>query len=453
MKSIQWALLVLTTTFVSSAFAAEWLIKIQRRDTPAQLMARLRATGAPVVAVEDLRFNGWFLVKTPTEGLSFAEGNNVGYKAQAVWVEPNKKIRYPLPKARGFNGPVPAGNDPVYKQMPPRGQGPDPMASSQWALDDIGFTAVRPPIQGSPNVIVAVIDTGVDYNHPDLNPNIWINPGEAGAKANNGIDDDGNGYIDDAYGWDFVDNDNTPYDRTSFFGNPGHGTHCAGVIGAAANNGYGITGIASGVRIMPLRFLPENGEGTTANAVKAMKYAIDMGAWVMSNSWGGEDEQNEDSRALREIFAEAASKGRIPVVAAGNESLNVDAAPLKATPASFNAPTQITVAATGRGGSLAGFSNYGATLTHLGAPGVGILSTVPGGRFQNMDGTSMATPVVAGAVALFWSKNQSMKAMDVRNAVLSTTKATPSLKGRTMTGGRLDIQALLSLPPVGFRRP
>lgn len=447
MKSMR-VLLALAALFgANSSFAAEWLVKLARWEQPSQLQARLRAAGQNVMGLEDLRFGGWYLVRTATESWAPMEASSIGSKAQAIWVERNKRVRL-SGLSRRLDGPIPdpgpPAADPEYQRLPPFATGADPLINQQWGLVDTGFLNVK-GLSGQPAVVVAVIDTGVDYNHPDLNAAIWLNPGEAGPLAHNGIDDDRNGYVDDYMGWDFVENDNKPYDRTAFFGNAGHGTHCAGVIGATGGNGYGITGIASGVRIMALRFIASNGEGTTAAAVKAVKYAIDNGAWILSNSWGGEDEQNDDSRALREIFAEAHRRGRISVVAAENSSLNVDAAPMKSTPASFNLPSQITVAATGKDGSLASFSNYGATFVHLGAPGVGIYSTVPGGRFQSMDGTSMAAPMVAGAAALYWSNHLNLNFMDVRKAVLSSVTPTPALVGKTVTGGRLNIENLMTM--------
>lgn len=426
--------------FLSSAEAAEWLMKVGRRVSPHQLQAELRAAGRPVLAVEDLRFNGWYLVRTPTESWSPMEARNLSVPVRASWVEPNKPLRWFNQNSQ--QRPGASLSDPIYLPQPPRSAGADPMLNQQWSLRDTGFLNVQ-SMQGHPNVVVAVIDTGVDYNHPELSSSMWLNPGEAGEKANNGRDDDGNGYVDDFIGWDFVENDNKPFDKTSFFGNPGHGTHCAGVIASARNNSTGIAGIAAGVRIMAIRFLSENGQGTTANAVRAVKYATDMGAWITSNSWGGPEEDGDDSRILREVFADAAAKGRIAVVAAGNESLDVDKNPRQVTPASYNLPNQITVAATGQSGSLASFSNFGKTLVHLGAPGVGILSTVPNERFRNMDGTSMATPIVAAATALFWSQNMSFDGATVRRAVLTSVTPTSALQGRTVTGGRLNIENLM----------
>lgn len=439
-------LLSAITVVAGQAQAAEWLVKLSQNVQPNQIHQYLRERGMVVMSVEDLRFNRWYLVRTPTESFSPAEGRAVGQLPGTRWVEPNKKIRPHGMKHQQVPRSMNAPKDPPFQRVAV-GQGPDPMIDRQWAIADTGLDKIPDHFKGDKRIIVAVIDTGVDYNHPDLNANIWMNPGEAGPLANNGIDDDGNGYVDDFMGWDFVDNDNLPYDRTSPFGNPGHGTHCAGVIAAQANNGVGIRGVAPNVTIMPLRFISERGEGTTADAVKAMKYAIEMGAWITSNSWGGEEDPNDpDSQILREIFAESAQRGRLTVVAAGNEGMDVDRFPQRATPASYNFPGMLTVAASTPQGQLANFSNYGAKLVHLAAPGVNILSSVTGGRFMMMDGTSMATPMVAGAAALFWSANPQMKADHVRNSILSTVTPLPGLRGSVLTGGRLNIEALMQQP-------
>jgi subtilisin family serine protease len=433
----------------SQVQAASWMMKLDRRAHPEQLKQVLQQNGLRVVSVEDLRFNGWYVINTAMEAVTRQEGTSLSRIPGTRWVEPNGRIRA-FARADGSTSVVPvASMDPELVQIP-QGQGVDPMIASQWHLQDIGSDKLQIPFGGDPRMIVAVIDTGVDYNHPDLNRNIWINPGEAGPKARNGIDDDQNGFVDDFMGWDFVQNDNKPYDIMGRGpnGNPGHGTHCAGIIAGVAGNGFGIRGIAPNVRIMPIRFMSERGIGEDSDAVKAVKYALDNGAHILSNSWGGEDDGTAASQAIKEIFAEARARGRLSVVAAGNETTNVDHRPLAATPGSFNFDNMLTVAATGPDGRLADFSNYGATLVHLASPGVGIVSTLPGGRFGPMDGTSMAAPIVAGAAALFWSAQSNLNAGEVRMAVLRSARATSNLRGRIFTGGRLDLQALMSMAPA-----
>ncbi len=214
---------------------------------------------------------------------------------------------------------------------------------------------------GDSGVVIAVIDTGVAWDHPELAGNIWTNAGET---PGNGIDDDGNGYVDDTRGWDFVDNDNDPMDFYS------HGTHVAGTIAGVGNNSRGITGVMWTARIMPLRFLDAMGSGTTADAISAIDYAVTNGAMVLNNSWGGSD----SSQSLRDAIERSNSAGAVFVAAAGNDGLDNDSAPTY--PASFDVANIISVAATDQDDSVASFSNYGATTVDVGAPGVNTYSTV-----------------------------------------------------------------------------
>ena len=215
---------------------------------------------------------------------------------------------------------------------------------------------------GRSGVVIAVIDTGVAWDHPDFAGNIWVNTGET---PGNGTDDDGNGYVDDIRGWDFVDNDNDPMDFH------GHGTHVAGTIAGVGNNSRGITGVMWTARIMPLRFLDTLGSGTTADAISAIDYAIANGARVLNNSWGG----NDSSQSLREAIERSDSAGAVFVAAAGNDGWDNESTPIY--PASFDAANIISVAATDQDDNLASFSNYGATTVDVGAPGVNRYSTVP----------------------------------------------------------------------------
>jgi len=219
--------------------------------------------------------------------------------------------------------------------------------------------------QGSNTFVIAVIDTGVDYNHPDLSGNIWANPGEV---AGNGLDDDQNGYVDDLRGWDFVDDDNDPMDVV------GHGTHVAGTIAAVGNNNIGVTGVCWQAKIMPVRALDAFGAGTDADIIAAIGYAVTKGAKVINASFGGPDY----SQAQYDALANANSAGVLFVVAAGNEGANNDTTP--SYPASYNLPNIISVAATDQNDNLSNFSNYGATSVHVAAPGENIYSTFPAAR-------------------------------------------------------------------------
>jgi len=268
-------------------------------------------------------------------------------------------------------------------------------------------------------VVVGIIDTGIDYTHPDLAANIWVNAGEI---AGNGIDDDGNGYIDDIHGWDFVNNDSNPMDDN------GHGTHVAGTIAGVGNNGTGVVGVNWSAQVMALKFLDANGSGTTANAVKAVNYATANGARLTNNSWGG----GGYSSTLYNAINAARSAGVLFIAAAGNSGSST-----ASYPAAYNLDNVISVAATDRNDALASFSNYGSSWVDLAAPGVSILSTVPGG-YSYYSGTSMATPHVAGVAALAWAYSPDATYAQVRDAILQGADAKASLAGKTATGARLN---------------
>lgn len=319
----------------------------------------------------------------------------------------------------------------------------DPSFGNTWGLNNTGQTINGVPgtadadidapeawnvTTGSPSVTVAVIDTGVDYTHPDLASQIWINPGEncAGCR-NDGIDNDKNGYVDDWHGWNFVANSNNPMD------DHGHGTHVAGTIGASGNNGIGVAGVNWNVRIMPLKFLNAQGSGTIANAVSAVLYAAQNGADVMNNSWAGPD----FSQALADAIGVADQRNSLFVAAAGNDGTDNDTSPTY--PASFDNPNVLAVAATDNRDNLAFFSNTGRASVDIGAPGVDIYSTWPGSAYQFLSGTSMATPHVAGAAALAKAAFPSATAVGLKDLLLNTADPNPSLARMTTSGARLNV--------------
>lgn len=352
----------------------------------------------------------------------------------------------------------PADN-PAIPNAPTETTGADPLFSKQWGMIDNGVQNAWKIFPGQ-KIIVAVIDTGVDYTHEDLLPNMWRNEKEI---PNNNIDDDNNGYIDDIVGWDFLSNDSKPYDLASSDlgdimrgGNPGHGTHCAGNVAARGNNGKGIAGVNPNAQIMALRFIGDEG-GTTAGAVSAIRYAVDNGAKVLSNSWGSEGEDPNDAaenQALKDAIQYAQDHGVLFIAAAANSGRNNDTDPKRAFPASYPNDIIVSVAAIDSKDKLAGFSNYGATTVDLGAPGVKIFSTVPQNRYQDTvielmgatwDGTSMACPHVAGAAALYWSSHPEKTWQEVKAALLTSAKKIPSLNGKTLTGGKLSVEELMKL--------
>ena len=320
----------------------------------------------------------------------------------------------------------------------------DPSYSRLWGLSntgqsggsvgaDIDATTAWDTTTGSDDVVIAVIDTGVDSTHPDLADNIWTNPGEI---AGNGIDDDGNGYVDDIHGYDFYANDADPMD------DEGHGTHVAGTIGAVGNNGLGITGVAWDVSIMAMRFLGPGG-GYTSDAIAAVNYVTEMrraGVNVVAtnNSWGG----GGFSQSLSDAIAAGYDAGVLFVAAAGNDGTNNDVLPHY--PSNDTGSGVISVAATTRTNSLASFSNYGVASVDLAAPGASIYSTTPGNSYDSYSGTSMATPHVSGVIALMAAANPAATPAQLRTALLESVTPLGSLTGRVATGGLLDAAAAVA---------
>lgn len=298
---------------------------------------------------------------------------------------------------------------------------------------NIGVQSVWAASGGAPATkpIVAVVDTGLDTTHSVFTSShaVWTNPGEI---AGNHIDDDGNGYVDDVHGWNFVDNSPTMYD------DDGHGTHVSGIILSIDQNIYTTPLSESKVAIMPLKFLNGAGTGTTSNAIRAIYYASNMGAAVINNSWGGSDY----SAALHEAVAYSYSKGTLFVAAAGNASNNNDRAPMY--PSSYDVPNVISVAATTDYDYLASFSNFGATTVHLGSPGVYILSTIPNNSFATMSGTSMAAPFVSGTAAQMKVSSPTMLGYQLKTILDTKLSSVSQLTGKVITSGRLNSSSAVS---------
>ncbi|HYN44928.1 MAG TPA: NosD domain-containing protein [Candidatus Limnocylindrales bacterium] len=316
----------------------------------------------------------------------------------------------------------------------------DPRFNELWGMNNTGQTGGTPDADidapqawdistGSKEVIVAVIDTGVDHTHEDLAGNMWANPGEI---PGNGLDDDKNGFIDDYYGWDFAYKDNDPIDGDS------HGTHVSGTIGGVGNNGKGVAGVSWNVRIMAVKFLDDSGSGYDSDAIDAINYATMMGADIMSNSWGG----GGYSSALEAAIQAADNAGILFIAAAGNDADNTDQYPFY--PAGYDVPNVMSIAATDKNDNLADFSNYGHSTVDIGAPGVDILSSVPGNAYASYSGTSMAAPHVSGAAALLKAFNPSLTHLEIKDILMNSVDPLPSLYGKTATGGRLNIQKAIT---------
>ncbi len=278
-------------------------------------------------------------------------------------------------------------------------------------------------------IVVGVLDTGIDYNHPDLAANIWTNPGET---AGNGIDDDSNGYIDDVHGYDFVNNDSNPMDDN------GHGTHVSGTIAGVGNNSVGIAGVNWRAKVAALKFLKADGSSNVSDAVEAINYATTMGFKVTSNSWG----LPTFSQAISDAITANKNQGNLFVAAAGNNSTNNDTLPIY--PGSFTHDNIIAVAATNRSDALAAFSCYGAVSVDLAAPGVDVYSTLPGNNYGLLSGTSMATPHVAGAAVLLWNTNSSLGYLNVKQKILASVDVLPVLQTKVVSNGRLNIGKMFS---------
>ncbi len=323
----------------------------------------------------------------------------------------------------------------------------DPQVGQLWGLENSGQTGGMADADidaaaawgistGSRNVVVAVVDTGVDWRHSDLAANVWTNAREV---AGNGIDDDGDGLVDDVYGYNFAGNTGDPMDDN------GHGTHVAGTIAAVGNNGMGVSGINWAGSIMALKFLGADGSGSTSDGIRAINYATmqrvryGVNVRVINMSWGG----GGFSSALRDAIQAAGAAGILSVAAAGNSARNNDAIPQY--PSSYDAASLLAVAATDSRDNLASFSNYGAASVDLAAPGVSILSTYPNNRYVNLSGTSMATPHVAGVAALAWSVSPNASVAEIKNALLGGVDRVAGLSGKVATGGRLNAYNTLRL--------
>ena len=307
----------------------------------------------------------------------------------------------------------------------------DPKINEQWALKKVDAEAAWEHTTGDSEIVVAVIDTGVNWSHEDLQEQIWTNPFE---KAGNGIDDDNNGFIDDVRGWDFAAGDNDPDDETSSQ-NPGHGTHCAGIVGAKGNNQTGISGMAQNVSIMPVRFLDAKGSGDLMNGVKSIDYAIANGADIISASWGAAVARDQMAPVL-EAIERANAKDILFIAAAANDGKSNDFR--EVYPANAGFKNVISVAASGPQDAKPSWSNFGRVKVDVAAPGENIESTLPGG-YGPLSGTSMATPLVSGLAALVLSYakelNKELSPTDVKN-LLSATSDPVSIE--TASGGRVN---------------
>ena len=412
---------------------------------PGEVLVGLRpGTGGRARAEAARRAGARIVGRAPAPGVMRLRVDAGGFAAAladlradpaVAWAEPNRYRRLAV-----------APNDPLFPQLwglQNRGQTVNGLAGLPGA--DIDAVAAWDLVPSGPAPLVAVVDTGIALDHPDLTAGIATNPGEQGdGRESNGVDDDGNGLVDDWRGWDFVDGDNDPSDPD------GHGTHVAGTLGARSGNGTGGSGVAGSARLLPLRVAGPHG-ASDADIAAAFAYAGRRGARVVNASLGGPGASTAIDVAML-AFPET-----LFVFPAGNAAHDNDVIP--EYPCASAVPNAICVAATDQSDGLAAFSGFGATSVHLGAPGTNVLSTAPGAvdPYRVATGTSVAAPHVAGTAALLLQAAPEASTAQVRDALLVGVDPLPALAGRTVTGGRLNalrsLQALLGLPLGGSPPP
>ncbi|MFM8315746.1 MAG: S8 family peptidase [Deltaproteobacteria bacterium] len=463
-----WIKAIVLASLTTNLFAQEYLVRFKTHNEESKKLFLKRHGGTFELVSKEGNLYKW----------TSNTRNVPTWDASVGYISKNKKIRiFQSPSLienrraifESLNSNDMEKRGPAYPDNPEiktpsiQASGLDPLLKNSWGMFSIDAANAHSSTPQGKGIVVAVTDTGVDYNHVDLMNNMWRNKGEI---PGNGIDDDKNGYVDDIVGWDFHSDDSKPYDLSMDLmdillsgGNPGHGTHVSGVIASTLNNGVGIAGVAPQAKIMALRFIGEKGEGSTDSAIKAIDYAVANGANIINASWGGES-GDEDDQPLKEAIKRAEAKGVLFIVAAGNGRLDsasgkshgfdIDTDSKPVAPAVYNFPNMVGVAAIDSNNELAEFSNWGNNSIKLGAPGVKILSTVPGDRYQDTlidlgsikatwDGTSMATPYVAGAMAVIWSTDLTQSASAVRERLLSMVADTQSIHGKVATSGRLDL--------------
>lgn len=405
------------------------------RFVPGEILVKPRAS-VPERALENLnrQNNARVVERLPGIGVSVVDlPADLPVQAAVRRYESSQDVQYAEPNFLLY--PEAEPNDPAYDKL----YGLNNTGQTGGTRDaDIDAPEAWNTITGSEATVVAVIDTGVQTGHPDLQSNLWTNPGEI---PGNGKDEGNeNNLADDVHGWDFCHGDKSVYDSAT---DDSHGTHVAGTIAAQEDNAAGITGVSWDAQIMSVKFLDESVPDTTksdcnktSGAVKAIDYAIDNGAKISNNSWGG-----GHTETLADAIQKADDAGQLFVASAGNDGENNDVT--DNYPADYPNDNIISVAATNDQDALAGFSNFGAQSVDLGAPGVGIYSTVPVGRYASYSGTSMAAPHVAGVAALLKSQNPSYSDEEIRDRILRYAEPKNSLRGKTVTGGRLNADAAL----------
>lgn len=396
------------------------------------LLAQLKKSGLEHLRTLELTSGHFLLAKTQDgekslskaltdvesiPGVIYAEPNFIYHAIDSAHTlapsDPSFELLWGL-QNRGNNEPLPAGG----RSGTPGVSGADAQVEDAWKIT-----------RGSYQVRIAVIDTGIDYDHPDLKENVWTNTAEANGKS--GVDDDKNGFVDDIHGFNFAVGNGDPKDGH------GHGTHCSGTIAAKHDNGVGVAGMMDEATLIGVKFLADNGQGTAEGAIKSIDYATKLNVDIMSNSWGG----GGYSKALEDAISAANKRGIIFIAAAGNNGTENDKTPHY--PSNYQLPNVISVAAHTAQDTMAIFSNWGKKTVHIAAPGKNILSTMPNAKYGVMSGTSMATPHVSGAVGLLFALEGRLPVAELRERLVETAYPAPSYRGKVQKG-RLSAFNLLT---------
>jgi hypothetical protein len=400
-----------------------------------------KSNGVELDRTIDLSYGQLFVVKYDENSANATSvANMLEQDSNVEYAEPNfiYEIVKPIVESPIHNILEQMEDETVYNYTPV-----DAKFNTLWGLHNTGRNPGAPGTAGADvdakkaweittgdrAIKIAVIDTGIDYNHPDLKDQMWTNEAELNGKP--GVDDDGNGYVDDIHGYDFANNDGDPKDGHS------HGTHCAGTIGAS-HNSIGVAGVMKDVQFVAIKFLTDRGSGSTEGAIKSVDYATKMNVDLMSNSWGG----GGRSQALHDAIQRASDAGIIFTAAAGNSKTNNDVRPHY--PSNYQIDNVVSVAATTSQDKLASFSCYGKTTVHIAAPGHQIMSTTKNGGYASYSGTSMATPHVSGVLGLLLAHEGRMPHTDMKERLLATSEPISALRGKTINGGRINAYNLLT---------
>ncbi len=391
---------MLFISFFTTAHAEEFIVRFNDHSRSVQNLQLLK--DADLKIIDEIPQLDIFVVESTTDSPALGKIRN---STEVKYVEKNVQIYLTDTKP----------NDSSY--------------TKQWHHKNILSEKAWDVSTGSKDIVVAVIDTGISLNHPELKNNIWVNTKEI---AGNNIDDDQNGYVDDVKGWDFANKDNNPEDGHS------HGSHCAGLIGAEGNNKTGVAGVNWKVKLMALQFFKASGAAVDSDGAKAIVYAADNGARIISASWGSE----EPTKSIEDAIIYAGQKGVLFVAAAGNNKSQADRK--RFFPSGYYLPNIISVGASTSTNGVAEFSNYGLHSVHVASPGLNIFSTSLKATYETMSGTSMATPIVAGVAALSLSVKPDLSMKDLRNALLNAVVPNKNWKSKTATGGIIQANSAVN---------